>query len=78
MDALGPLFLIVIPLATGAFAWLFYREFLINDRFWIVVAALAIAGTLVQNGYTKEGAVVSLVGIGVWLWMEYRSREKEE
>jgi chromate transport protein ChrA len=78
MDALGPLLAVVIPLATGAFAWLFYREFLINDRFWIVVVALAIAGILVQNGYTKEAAVVFLVGIGVWLWLEYRSREDEE
>jgi len=75
MDALGPLLTILIPLATGAFMWLFYREFLMSDRFWVVVVALAIAGTAVQNGYTREGAAIALVGIGVWLWMEYRSRD---
>ena len=46
-----------------------------SDRFWVVVVALAIAGTAVQNGYTKEGAGVALVGIVIWLWMEYRSRD---
>jgi len=75
MDALGPLLTVLIPLATGAFMWLFYREFLMNDRFWVVVVALAIAGTAVQNGYTKTGAIVALVGIAIWLWMEYRSRD---
>ena len=75
MDALGPLLVLAIPLATGAFMWLFYREFLISDSFWIVVVALAIAGTAVQAGHVKEGAVVTLVGIGIWLWIEYRGRE---
>ena len=74
MDAFGPLLTVLVPLATGAFMWLFYREFLISDSFWIVVVALAIAGIGVQNGYTKEGAAVALVGIGIWLWMEYRDR----
>ena len=76
MDTLGPLLTVVIPRATGAFMWLFYREFLLSDRFWIVVVALAIAGTADHNGYTKEGALVALVGIGIWLWMEYRSRDE--
>ena len=64
-----------LGLATGAFMWLFYREFLMSDRFWVVVVALAIAVTAVQNGYTKTGAIVALVGIAIWLWMEYRSRD---
>ncbi len=76
MDALGPLLTVVIPLATGAFMWLFYREFLMSDRFWIVVVALAIAGVAVQNGHMKEGALVALVGIGLWLWLERRSPEE--
>lgn len=75
MDAIGPLLTVGLPLATGAFMWLFYREYLISDSFWIVLVALAIAGVGVQSGHMKEAAFVLIVGIVIWLWLDRRDPE---
>ena len=78
MDAFGPLLTVAIPLATGAFMWLFYREYLISDSFWVVLVALAIAGALVHSGHTKESVFVLIVGIIIWLWVDRRDREGQD
>jgi hypothetical protein len=75
MDAFGPLLTVGIPLAAGAFMWLFYREYLISDSFWVVVVALVIAGTILHAGHIREAALVLLVGIALWLWLDRRDRE---
>lgn len=72
MEAFAPLLAVAIPVATGAFMWLFYREYLTSESFWIVLVALVIAGLLVQAGHTRAAAVVVVVGIVIWLWLERR------
>jgi hypothetical protein len=78
VDAFGPFLAVGIPLVTGAFMWLFYRELLMSESFWIVLIALAIAATAAQSGHTREGAAIAAVGIVVWLWLEYRRRGDAE
>ena len=72
MDAIGPLLTVAIPLATGAFMWLFYREYLISESFWIVLVALGIAGVSVHAGPMREAAFVLVVGVVIWLWLDRR------
>jgi hypothetical protein len=75
MDALGPLLTVGIPLVTGVLMWLFYREYLISESFWIVVVALVIAGALFHAGHTRAAVVVLLAGVVLWLWLDRRDRE---
>jgi hypothetical protein len=72
MELAGSLLVFVIPVVGGALAWLFWREWITSDRFWIAVVAVVVAGAVWHAGEPRIAVAIAAAGIGVWLWLERR------
>ena len=75
MDVVGSLVVFVLPIVAGALAWLFWREWIKRDRFWIAAAAVVVAGGVWHAGEPGAAMAIGAAGIGLWLWLERRDQD---
>ena len=67
--------LFLIPIAVGGLVWLFWREWLTSDRFWIAVAAVLVASSIWRQGEPEIALAITAIGVGVWLWLDRRDHD---
>jgi hypothetical protein len=65
----------LLPVVAGAIAWLFWREWLTSDRFWIAVVAVLVAGGVWSQGEPMMAMAIAAAGIALWLWLDTHKRD---